>query len=283
MIVSAEAAANAIWVRAIGTTRRLQALVTIGHSQAYLCERLLIPPKSASRLFCGGRTLVQAATARRVVSLFAELQSMPGPDDRSRRRAARRGWQPPLAWDTDSIDDPAASPKSGWQQLSGVVEPPMESAEATPQDAPAGDLRAGAAAAVWSGQRNGVDGVAGGFVTGPTRQRVALVAPPKARIANKKWRNDALCCQTDPEAFFPEQGDSGWNVKRVCMQCPVRMPCLEWALDHDERFGIWGGLSERQRRRLQNKVYNLGGNERRHLLAEHMWPTTNTADQDRSA
>jgi hypothetical protein len=48
MIVSAEAAANAIWVRAIGTTRRLQALVTIGHSQAYLCERLLIPPKSRS-------------------------------------------------------------------------------------------------------------------------------------------------------------------------------------------------------------------------------------------
>jgi hypothetical protein len=45
----------------------------------------------------------------------------------------------------------------------------------------------------------------------------------------------------------------------------------------------WGGLSERQRRRLQNKVYNLGGNERRHLLAEHMWPTTNTADQGRSA
>jgi hypothetical protein len=59
------------------------------------------------------------------------------------------------------------------------------------------------------------------------------------------------------------------------------MPCLEWALDHDEQFGIWGGLSERQRRRLQNKVYNLGGDERRRLLAEHMWPTTNAADQDR--
>jgi hypothetical protein len=61
------------------------------------------------------------------------------------------------------------------------------------------------------------------------------------------------------------------------------MPCLEWALDHDENFGIWGGLSERQRRRLQNKVYNLDGDERRRLLAEHMWPTTDAADQDRGA
>jgi hypothetical protein len=125
------------------------------------------------------------------MSLFAELQSVPGPDDKARRRAARRGWQPPPAWDTDSIDDPAASPKSGWQQPSGGGELCTELAEVPPEDAPAGDVRAGAAAAAWSGQRSG--DTAGGCVTQPPRQRVALAALSKVGIPNKKWRNDALC------------------------------------------------------------------------------------------
>lgn len=65
------------------------------------------------------------------------------------------------------------------------------------------------------------------------------------------WQDDALCAQTDPEAFFPEKGGSTREAKRVCQTCPVRAQCLEYALEHDERFGIWGGLSERERRRLR--------------------------------
>ncbi len=65
------------------------------------------------------------------------------------------------------------------------------------------------------------------------------------------WRLDALCAETDPEAFFPEKGGSTREAKRVCAGCPVRLQCLEYALDNDERFGIWGGLSERERRRLR--------------------------------
>ncbi|MGY2066061.1 WhiB family transcriptional regulator [Blastococcus sp. SYSU DS0619] len=65
------------------------------------------------------------------------------------------------------------------------------------------------------------------------------------------WRLDALCAETDPEAFFPDKGGSTREAKRVCTGCPVRAQCLEFALTNDERFGIWGGLSERERRRLR--------------------------------
>ena len=64
------------------------------------------------------------------------------------------------------------------------------------------------------------------------------------------WQERALCAQTDPEAFFPEKGGSTREAKRICSGCEVRAECLEYALAHDERFGIWGGLSERERRRL---------------------------------
>jgi len=65
------------------------------------------------------------------------------------------------------------------------------------------------------------------------------------------WRLEALCAETDPEAFFPEKGGSTREAKRVCTGCDVRAECLEYALTNDERFGIWGGLSERERRRLR--------------------------------
>ena len=65
------------------------------------------------------------------------------------------------------------------------------------------------------------------------------------------WQERALCAQTDPEAFFPEKGGSTREAKRICAGCEVRAECLEYALAQDERFGIWGGLSERERRRLR--------------------------------
>ncbi len=68
------------------------------------------------------------------------------------------------------------------------------------------------------------------------------------------WQDRALCAQTDPEAFFPEKGGSTREAKRVCRSCEVRTECLEYALEHDERFGIWGGLSERERRRLKREA-----------------------------
>ena len=68
------------------------------------------------------------------------------------------------------------------------------------------------------------------------------------------WQADALCSQTDPEAFFPEKGGSTRDAKRICSSCDVRAECLEYALENDERFGIWGGLSERERRKLRKRA-----------------------------
>ena len=68
------------------------------------------------------------------------------------------------------------------------------------------------------------------------------------------WQGEALCAQTDPEAFFPEKGGSTRDAKRICSSCDVRGECLEYALSNDERFGIWGGLSERERRKLKRRA-----------------------------
>src|ERR1700727_3950927 len=65
------------------------------------------------------------------------------------------------------------------------------------------------------------------------------------------WQERALCSQTDPEAFFPEKGGSTREAKKICVGCEVRGACREYALQNDERFGIWGGLSERERRRVK--------------------------------
>jgi WhiB family redox-sensing transcriptional regulator len=68
------------------------------------------------------------------------------------------------------------------------------------------------------------------------------------------WQDRALCAQTDPEAFFPEKGGSTREAKKVCASCDVRAECLDYALESDERFGIWGGLSERERRKLKRRA-----------------------------
>jgi len=68
------------------------------------------------------------------------------------------------------------------------------------------------------------------------------------------WQAEALCAQTDPEAFFPEKGGSTREAKRICEGCEVRSECLDYALANDERFGIWGGLSERERRKLRREA-----------------------------
>jgi len=78
--------------------------------------------------------------------------------------------------------------------------------------------------------------------------------PAESEDSELAWQTDALCAQTDPEAFFPEKGGSTRDAKRICTSCDVRSECLEYALQNDERFGIWGGLSERERRKLKRRA-----------------------------
>lgn len=101
--------------------------------------------------------------------------------------------------------------------------------------------------------------------TGPSQGGVAgrpqlSVVPDHAgafddpAMDDEQWQERALCAQTDPEAFFPEKGGSTREAKRICLGCEVKDRCLDYALAHDERFGIWGGLSERERRRLKRGI-----------------------------
>ena len=68
--------------------------------------------------------------------------------------------------------------------------------------------------------------------------------------AETAWMVDALCAQTDPDTFHPAPGESLRSAKSVCVACPVRAECLTHALAHNERHGVWGGTSPRERRAL---------------------------------
>jgi WhiB family redox-sensing transcriptional regulator len=74
-----------------------------------------------------------------------------------------------------------------------------------------------------------------------------------------EWKQLGLCPQVDPDMWFPERGSSVKEAKRICRDCPVRAQCLEYALDNDERFGVWGGLSERERRKLKRARQQAAG------------------------
>jgi len=93
---------------------------------------------------------------------------------------------------------------------------------------------------------------------GPAERAHLSLVPDLAEASpqevDDQWQERALCAQTDPEAFFPEKGGSTREAKRICLGCDVRDACLEYALANDERFGIWGGLSERERRRLKRGI-----------------------------
>ncbi len=64
------------------------------------------------------------------------------------------------------------------------------------------------------------------------------------------WQLLANCLGQNPDLFFPERGASTKEAKAVCQGCEVRGDCLEYALANGEKFGIWGGLSDRERRRI---------------------------------
>lgn len=96
--------------------------------------------------------------------------------------------------------------------------------------------------------------VPGDWYVDPVNLGVPGVRRAEGEDGLLSWQTDALCSQTDPEAFFPEKGGSTRDAKRICSACEVRDECLEYALQNDERFGIWGGLSERERRKLKRRA-----------------------------
>jgi WhiB family transcriptional regulator, redox-sensing transcriptional regulator len=93
---------------------------------------------------------------------------------------------------------------------------------------------------------------------GDTITMTTLVTPIPGAMAPPQtmdWLARGMCQQVDTELFFPERGGSTREAKSICRDyCPVRAKCLLWALESDQGFGIWGGLSARERRSLRRRA-----------------------------
>jgi WhiB family transcriptional regulator, redox-sensing transcriptional regulator len=64
------------------------------------------------------------------------------------------------------------------------------------------------------------------------------------------WRQRAACRGVDPDIFYPVSEEEAEEARAICRACPVLESCLEWALSNRERDGVWGGATERERRRI---------------------------------
>ena len=76
------------------------------------------------------------------------------------------------------------------------------------------------------------------------------------------WHDYANCLGVDPDLFFPERGASTRTAKGICRECTVRDECLEFAIVSSEKFGIWGAMSERERRKIRKERQIAAGRRR---------------------
>ena len=98
----------------------------------------------------------------------------------------------------------------------------------------------------------------------PPRRRT-LAAPTRFAA---RWRELAACRGADLDLFFPERGESADSARRICAACPVRQSCLDYAITNRIVHGIWGGLTERERRALRSRWVRTSWRERdRAILA----------------
>jgi hypothetical protein len=93
--------------------------------------------------------------------------------------------------------------------------------------------------------------------------------PDRSEDQGLDWQKDAICAQTDPEAFFPEKGDSSLKAKRLCLLgCEAIQQCLVYALNNKEEFGVWGGHSKLERDSIIDKASRIGTSDYEALAEE---------------
>lgn len=73
-------------------------------------------------------------------------------------------------------------------------------------------------------------------------------------VQPEPWVRYGSCRGVDPDLFFPERGASTKEAKEICRGCSVREECLDYALRNNEKFGVWGGMSERERRSIRRQL-----------------------------
>ncbi|MDF3308755.1 hypothetical protein P3H15_27430 [Rhodococcus sp. T2V] len=124
--------ADGAQIPAVGSIRRMRALVAAGYTVQFLAARLTGWETDVYRLIREDQKLITAARARRIAELFSALQLQPGSSDYARQYAATKGWALPLEWDEDTIDDPATEPvRAAWTAASARAERVERVAELT--------------------------------------------------------------------------------------------------------------------------------------------------------
>ncbi len=84
--------------------------------------------------------------------------------------------------------------------------------------------------------------------------QIDLGALPPDPSPPDMWQDRAACFGADPNLFFPTSEEEAGPALTYCVRCGIRITCLAWALKNGERYGVWGGLTEQQRRRLHRSV-----------------------------
>lgn len=124
--------ADGAQIPAVGSIRRMQALVAAGYTVQFLAGRLTGWDTDVHRLINEEQKLITSARARRIAELFSELQLQPGDSDRARQYGAARRWVLPMEWDEETIDDPTAEPvRAAWTPESARAERREQVAELT--------------------------------------------------------------------------------------------------------------------------------------------------------
>jgi hypothetical protein len=94
----------------------------------------------------------------------------------------------------------------------------------------------------------------------PTSPAARRAGRPKRRRdveAAQTWMRSAACACVDPEIFFPATSrQSATEAKQICSGCPVKAECLEYSLVNEEEFGVWGGLTEKERRQILDERHH---------------------------
>lgn len=203
-------------VDATGTKRRIRALQAIGHTYLDIANAGGGTPRGLQKLATGNRSQTKRTLAEQVEVAYEQLSRTPA--EPSRKATLVRNIAADRNWD---------SPEA-W---AGVD---MDDPDAQPRKP----------------QRTHTQETA--------RQGVPL-ASSKPRAAGGDWRHYAACRDQDPELFFPI-GETGpallqtAEAKSICGACGVKNLCLQWALDNGQDTGIWGGLSEVERRTLKRRT-----------------------------
>lgn len=168
------------------------------------------------------------------------------------QQESRTGLDVPSDWYVDPADPGAATKWESADSLQQQATAFLAAAEENSEE----DKNSAVTALSEAPSRRTTSSTPAETATGPDSVWMGLptLIPAEQIEGELAWQVDALCAQTDPEAFFPEKGGSTRDAKKICGACEVKQECLDYAMSNDERFGIWGGLSERERRKLKKRA-----------------------------